>query len=43
MSLSLNEVESLAKKAARGTGYPWGLAEEAAKASRWLAARGVDG
>ena len=43
MSLSLNEVEALSKKAARGAGYPWGLAEEAAKATHWLCARGMDG
>ena len=40
MSLSLNEVESTAKKAARGAGYPWGLAEEAAKAT--LEANDID-
>lgn len=27
--------------AARGAGYPWGLAEEAAKSARWLARSGV--
>lgn len=43
MTLSMNEVEATAKKAARGAGYPWGLAEEAAKAARWLCARGLDG
>lgn len=43
MSFSLNEVEATAKKAVRGAGYPWGLAEEAAKATRWLCARDVDG
>ncbi|MYA89238.1 MAG: DUF3726 domain-containing protein [Boseongicola sp. SB0662_bin_57] len=43
MSRSLNEVESIAWKAARGAGYPWGIAEEAAAAVRWLAARGIDG
>ena len=43
MNLSLNEVEATAKRAARGAGYPWGLAEEAAKATRWLCARGIDG
>lgn len=43
MTLSLNEVEALAKKAARGAGYHWGLAEEAAKATRWLCARNIDG
>lgn len=43
MSFSLNEIESTAKKATRGAGYPWGLAEEAAKATRWLCARELDG
>jgi hypothetical protein len=43
MSLSLNEVEVMAKKAARGAGYPWGLAEEAGKTSRWLCAQDIDG
>lgn len=43
MSFSLNEIEATAKKATRGAGYPWGLAEEAGKATRWLCAHGVDG
>lgn len=43
MSLSLNEVEAMANKAARGAGYDWGLAEEAAMATRWLCAHGIDG
>ena len=43
MTLSLNEVEATAKRAARGAGYPWGLAEEAGKATRWLCSRDVDG
>ena len=43
MSFALNEIEATAKKAARGAGYPWGLAEEAAKATRWLCAHGIDG
>lgn len=43
MILSLNEVDATAKKAARGAGYPWGLAEEAARATRWLCAQGQDG
>lgn len=43
MILSLNEVEALAKKATRGAGYSWGLAEEAARATRWLCAHGLDG
>lgn len=43
MSFSLNEIDAQAKKAARGAGYSWGLAEEAGKAAVWLCARGVDG
>lgn len=43
MSYALNEVEALAKKAARGAGYTWGLAEEAGKATRFLCANGLDG
>ncbi|MFY0310433.1 DUF3726 domain-containing protein [Leisingera sp. D0M16] len=43
MSYALNEVEATAKRAARGAGYDWGLAEEAAKATRWLCAQGLDG
>jgi len=43
MSYSLNEVEAHSKRAARGAGLDWGLAEEAAKATRWLCAQGLDG
>ncbi len=43
MNLSLNEIEGLCKKAARGAGMSWGLAEEAAKAARWLSAHGMEG
>ena len=43
MSWSLGEVASLVAKAARGAGHPWGVAEEAAWAVRWLSACGVDG
>ena len=43
MNCSLNEMELLAKRAARGAGYCWGLAEEAARATRWLCARDMDG
>lgn len=39
---SLNEVESMAAKAARGAGLAWGLAEEIGKAARWLAGCGID-
>ena len=28
MSYSLNEFQALARKAARGSGVPWGIAEE---------------
>lgn len=43
MSYALNEIEATAKKATRGAGYSWGMAEEAAKATRWLCAQGLDG
>ena len=43
MNLSLNEVEVAAKRATRGAHYPWGLAEEAAQATRWLCENGLDG
>lgn len=43
MNVSLNEVEATAKRAARGAGYPWGLAEEAAKATRYLCTHDIDG
>jgi hypothetical protein len=39
MIVSLNEIETTILKAARGAGLAWGLAEEAAQAARWLAAR----
>ncbi len=39
----MNEVESLARKAVRGAGYDWGLAEEAGKATRWTCAAGWPG
>lgn len=43
MNASLNEIENLCKKAARGAGLSWGLAEEAGKAARWLSGNGLDG
>jgi hypothetical protein len=43
MNWSLNELEAMCRKAARGAGYSWGLAEEAGKATRWLAAAGLPG
>jgi len=39
MICSLNEVEAYGRRAARGAGMSWGLAEEAGKAARWLAER----
>ncbi len=43
MSWSLGEIEGLARKAARGAGFDWGMAEEAGKAVRWLASLGLPG
>ena len=43
MTHSLNETEALCRKAARGAGYAWGLADEAGRAARWLEARGLLG
>ena len=43
MTWSLSEAESLARKAASGAGLPWGIAEEAGKATRWLCAAGLPG
>ena len=43
MTYSLNEIQALAKKSARGAGLPWGLADEAGKAVRWLCARDLPG
>ncbi|MCP4212572.1 MAG: DUF3726 domain-containing protein [Halieaceae bacterium] len=41
--LTLAEIESSVRKAARGCGLDWGLAEEAGKAARWLAAYNLPG
>ncbi len=43
MSWSLGETRALAIKAARGAGMPWGMAEEAGFAVRWLQANGAPG
>ncbi len=40
---SLAEIEALSRKAARGGGFDWGLADEAGKAARWLASVGMPG
>jgi len=42
MSWSMNEAEALARKAARGAGMSWGLAEETGKATRALLEQGID-
>ncbi len=43
MSFALNEIEAISKKAARGAGMAWGIAEEAGKTARWLASHGLPG
>lgn len=43
LNYSLSEIDSLGRKAARGAGYSWGMAEEAGKAVRWLTAFGLPG
>ncbi len=43
MICSLNEIQSAVLKATRGAGLSWGLAEEASRAARWLAARDLPG
>lgn len=43
MNHSLNEIEAHAKRAARGAGLSWGMAEEAARATRWLASHDLAG
>ena len=40
---SLAEIEALSRKATRGSGLDWGLADEAGKAARWLASVGLPG
>ncbi len=39
---SLNEVEALAAKAVRGAGAGWGVADDVARAVRWMAERRFD-
>ena len=43
MTLSLNQVEQTTRKAVRGAGLPWGLAEDAGRAVRWLERMGLPG
>ena len=43
MRYSLNQIEHTVRKAVRGCGFSWGLAEEAGRAVRWLEMTGLDG
>ena len=43
MICSLNQIEQTARKAVRGAGLPWGLADDAGKAVRWLHIYGLQG
>ena len=40
---SLNELDLMVRRATRGSGLDWGIAEEAGKAIRWLCSFGFDG
>ncbi|MEO8247817.1 MAG: DUF3726 domain-containing protein [Burkholderiales bacterium] len=40
---TLAEIEALGRKAARGAGFSWGMAEEAGRAARWLTSFGLPG
>lgn len=42
MQLSLNEIQVESRKAARGAGLSWGMAEEVGYATSWLVERGID-
>ncbi len=41
--VSLAEIDAMGRKAARGAGFSWGMAEEAGRAARWLAAYRLPG
>ncbi len=43
MKRSLNEIEQTCRKAARGSGLPWGVADDTGRAARWLHAFQLDG
>ena len=43
MHYSLNQIEHTCRKAVRGMGLEWGLAEDAGRAVRWLESRGLPG
>lgn len=41
IELSLSEIDALVLKAYRGAGFSWGMAQEAGRASGWLALNGL--
>ncbi len=41
--ISLGEIDAMCRKAARGAGFSWGMAEEAGRAARLLACHGLPG
>lgn len=43
MQVSLNQIEGVARKAVRGAGAVWGLAEDTGRSVRWLEAMDIDG
>lgn len=43
MTWSTGEISTLTMRAVRGAGHPWGVAEEAAWAVRWLVRAGLPG
>jgi hypothetical protein len=42
MTPSLSEITATGRKAAKGAGYSWGMADEAGRATAWLWAHGID-
>lgn len=40
---SLGEITATGRKAAKGAGYSWGMADEAGRATAWLWEHGIDG
>lgn len=43
MNYSLGELEALCRKATRGAGFSWGIAEDAGKTVRWLSSWNLPG
>lgn len=42
MTPSLSEITATGRKAAKGAGYSWGMADEAGRATAWLWEHGID-